>query len=245
MENARFARTPFRERAICRERFEFSGATEMKMRSAMIPVVLMFAVPAWADCGACGAGTHAARTAQTPEKNQGPAEVGKPAPDFALKDLDGKEWRLSDLRGKVVVLEWVNHECPVVNRYHQTKTMSKTWGTFENKPVVWLAIDSSHLANDKADNIRKWAKAHEVDYSILLDAPGKVGRAYGAKTTPHTFVIDQEGTLVYAGSPDNDRYGNKENRRNYLGEAVSATLQGVAVRTPKTKPFGCSVKYKG
>ena len=116
---------------------------------------------------------------------------------------------------------------------------------FKGKPVVWLAIDSSHFAGEKVADIKSWSAKNEVSYPILLDADGKVGHAYAAKTTPHMFVIDAKGLLAYSGALDNNAYGDKEEGvRNYVEEAVTALLKGSTVATATTKPYGCSVKYK-
>lgn len=195
------------------------------------------AAPLWAHCGKCGTGGKE-------EAHHEVAKVGHAVPDFELKDTDGKEIKLSDYKGKVVVLEWINHECPVVNRVHGAKLMSSTLAKFKGQPVVWLAIDSSWFANDKVSAIRTWMKERKLEYPILLDAPGAVGHAFGAKTTPHMFVIDQKGVLAYAGAPNNNQYGDDESPRNYVEEAVSALLKGSTVATAKTKSYGCSVKYK-
>jgi len=202
----------------------------------------MVAVPVWADCGFCGSGGE--KKAQLQGHDHAHGEIGKPAPDFALKDVDGKEYKLADFKDKVVVLEWTNYQCPVVNGYHKNKSMRNTLGKFEDKPVAWLAIDSSHFCAEKVDDIKKWSKEIDVEYPILLDAPGQVGHQYGAKTTPHMFVIDQKGVLAYSGALDDDPTGDKDNKRNYVEEAVTALLDGSAVATARTKPVGCSVKYK-
>lgn len=173
------------------------------------------------------------------------AVIGKPAPAFALKDVNGKEHKLADYKGKVVVLEWTNHQCPVVNFYHKKNATTKTFEMFKGKPVVWLAIDSSHFCADKTEEIKKWAEAGKLNYPILLDAPGVVGRQYSAKTTPHMFVIDQKGNLAYMGSFDDDnKMENKENARNYVAEAITSLLDGSTVAMATTKSFGCGVKYK-
>ncbi|MEE9296426.1 MAG: redoxin domain-containing protein [Phycisphaerae bacterium] len=183
------------------------------------------------------------------------AEIGEKAPGFVLTTLQGGEIKLSDYKGKIVVLEWTNHQCPVVQRYVvKQKSMQSTLaslkekapeaGAGRNMDVVWLAIDSSHFCREKKTDIQKYYEAQKIDYPYLLDASGKVGRRYGAKTTPHMFVIDQKGILAYAGSLDDDRYGGAENPRNYVAEAVTALLNGSTVEVSKTKPFGCSVKYK-
>jgi peroxiredoxin len=172
------------------------------------------------------------------------AEIGKPAPEFTLTGVDGKEVKLADLKGKVVVLEWINHECPVVNRCYKAGTMKSTIAKFKDKPVVWLAIDSSHFAEEKAETIKKWIGEQGIEHAYLLDAPGKVGKAFDAKTTPHMFVIDQKGILAYTGAIDNDPYGNEPNKINYVEQAIQALLDGSTVATATTKSYGCTVKFK-
>jgi peroxiredoxin len=172
------------------------------------------------------------------------AEIGKPAPDFTLKSVDGKEVKLSSFKGKVVVLEWINHECPVVNRVYGANTMAGTIEKFKGQDVIWLAIDSSNFAEQKIDSIKKWVADKKITSPYLLDASGKVGKMFGAKTTPHMFVIDKNGVLAYAGAIDDDESGSKTTKRNYVEEAVTALLKGTAVATPTTKSYGCTVKYK-
>ncbi len=177
------------------------------------------------------------------------AEVGKAAPDFALKDLDGKEHRLSDLKGKIVVLEWTNHQCPYVQFHHaKAHTMQKTAAEFEGKDIVWLAIDSSHFSEDKKEEIRTYANESQYAFPILLDADGHVGLLYQARTTPHMYVIDREGILVYNGAIDSDSNISATERdpdkvKNYVAAALTALTEGKAVETTETKPYGCSVKY--
>lgn len=211
----------------------------MKRFAFSIVVASLMAVPAWAHCGKCGVGDE-----KSGDKEHTHAELGAAAPDFALKDLEGKEHKLSDLKGKVVVLEWINHECPVVQRYHNSKTMSETARKFEGKDVVWLAIDSSHFCETKQESIREWSSKVSIDYPILLDASGEIGRTYGAKTTPHMYVIDKEGKLAYTGAPDDNKTGNSRDPKNYVEDAVNALLNGSTVEVAQTKPFGCNVKYK-
>ncbi len=213
----------------------------MKTRTGwMIAAVLALAVPAWAHCGFCD------NDGKTQKKGHAhaSAEIGKPAPAFSLKDADGAEHKLADLKGKIVVLEWINHECPVVNRCHNAKTMTNTLAKFKGKPVVWLAIDSSHFSLDKISNIRKWTDKQKLGYPYLLDADGKVGQLYGAKTTPHLFVIDKSGVLAYRGAVDDDPYGKNETKTNYVESAIDALLKGSTVAVATTKSYGCSVKYK-
>lgn len=168
----------------------------------------------------------------------GGAEVGKAAPDFALTDLDGKAHKLADFKGKVVVLEWINHECPVSNKYQDNKVISETRTKFKDKNVVWIGVDSSHFAEEKKATIKDWTASKKIDYPILLDAAGTVGKSYDAKTTPHIFVIDATGKVAYIGAID-DASG-----RNYVTEAVTSLLEGKEVAMKETKPMGCTVKYK-
>jgi peroxiredoxin len=162
------------------------------------------------------------------------AEVGKEAPDFELSDSTGKAVKLSDIKDKIVVLEWINKACPV--SHGKLTTMKSTAEKYVNKDVVWLAIDSTH-GRTAAEDL-EYAKENKLPYSILLDGDGAVGHLYGAKTTPHMFVIDKQGVLAYAGAIDNKK------DRNYVEEAVDALLAGEKVEVATTKPYGCSVKYK-
>jgi len=214
----------------------------MKTRTSwIVATLLVVAVPAWAHCGFCGKGGEAGESPET----HAHAEVGKPAPDFALKDLTGKEYKLSDFKGQIVVLEWINHECPVVNRCYASNIMNNTAAKFKDKPVAWLAVDSSHFCEEKAQAVRKWVEGKKIEHPLLLDAAGKVGHLYKAKTTPHMFVIDKKGILAYAGAIDNNPYGKEKSPRNYVEEAIIALLEGSTVATPTTKSYGCTVKYKG
>lgn len=169
--------------------------------------------------------------------------VGKPAADFTLKDETGKEHKLSAYKGKIVVLEWTNPECPYVVRHYDKKadTMSKTQKA-SGDDVVWLAVDSSNFV--KADAAAKWKKEKGFAYPVLLDANGATGRTYGAKTTPHMFVIDKEGKLAYSGAIDDNPRGDKKEAKNYVLSAVKSLKEGKKVEVSETKPYGCSVKYK-
>lgn len=168
--------------------------------------------------------------------------IGQKAPDFTLTDASGKEHKLADYKGKVVVLEWTEQGCPFVKRHYAAGTMQKLAKSFADKDVVWLAVNSSHFA--RPDDTLRWARENALSYPVLLDNAGYVGKAYGAKTTPHMFVIDKFGMLRYAGAIDDDPRGEKENRTNHVEQAVSAVLEGKAPPTRSTKPYGCSVKYK-
>jgi peroxiredoxin len=170
------------------------------------------------------------------------AEVGKPAPSFKLKDEAGKEHSLEQYKGKVVVLEWTNPECPFVQRHYQADTMEKTQKGFDSKKVVWLTVDSS--AHHTAETAAAAKKAEGIANPVLLDTSGEVGKSYGAKTTPHMYVIDEKGVLRYAGAIDDDARGKNEKPTNYVKTAVDALLSGKPVPTATSTPYGCSVKYK-
>lgn len=170
------------------------------------------------------------------------ATVGAAAPDFSLKDEAGKEHKLSQYKGKIVVLEWVNPECPFVKRHYEAKTMEKTWAGSDKKKVVWLAIDStSHNTPEKS---AAWKKEQGFSYPILQDPEGKVGKLYGAKTTPHMYVIDEKGTLRFAGGIDDDPRGKKEAPKNYVELALASLLADEDVSEKTSTPYGCTVKYR-
>ena len=173
---------------------------------------------------------------------QATATVGQPAPGFTLKDQDGAEVDLAKLRGKIVVLEWTNPDCPFAQRHAEAKTMSKLADRYRGKGVVWLGVDSTSYLDAARD--RTWRSEHKLPYPVLDDHKGTVGTAYGAKTTPHMFVIDGSGTVVYAGAIDDDATGDKgKQARNYVAEALDEVTAGQPVKLAETKPYGCSVKY--
>jgi len=178
------------------------------------------------------------------------ADIGKPAPDFTLKDLDGHDVHLASFRGKVVVLEWFNPGCPFVNKSHDVGSLKGLAKRHEAEGVVWLAINSSAAGKQGAgiDANRDGAKKFGVDHPILLDETGAVGKLYGATNTPNMFVIDKAGTLVYSGAIDNspDAEGQSPTGGklvNYVDAALADLAAGRPVATPKTVPYGCGVKY--
>jgi len=171
----------------------------------------------------------------------GMLEVGADAPGFTLMNQKGEEVSLSDYDGKVVVLEWVNPDCPFVQRHYKADTMTKLASKWAEKDVVWLAINSTKYADVEAN--AKFAKAEDVDYNILDDHTGTVGRAYQAKTTPHMFIVSPEGKVVYNGAIDDDAKGSKDDARNFVDAALASATAGEAVEYAQTKPYGCSVKY--
>lgn len=186
--------------------------------------------------------TAAAQAAQPTPTATG-AEVGAPAPDFTLVDQAGQSHTLSSYRGKLVVLEWTNPTCPFVVRHSETGTMRTLDAEFADSDVVWLAIDSSRTVVP-ADS-EAFRAANHLAYPVLQDPHGAVGRQYGARTTPHMFVIDREGNVRYSGAIDDDPRGQVETPTNHVARAVRALLQGQAPPVTQTEPYGCSVKYEG
>ena len=170
------------------------------------------------------------------------AQVGKPAPAFTLKDESGKAHSLAQYKGKVVVLEWTNPGCPFVQRHYTADTMQKTFTGVDAKKVVWLAVDST--ASNTPAKSAAWKKTEGFTYPVLQDASGTVGKAYAAKTTPHMYVIDEQGVVRYAGAIDDDPGNKKEGTTNHVKTAVDALLSGKPVPASTTEPYGCSVKYK-
>jgi peroxiredoxin len=170
-------------------------------------------------------------------------EPGQAAPEFALADHTGKTHKLSDYKGKVVVLEWTNPECPFVVRHYKAQTMKTLAEQYKGKEVVWLAINSSHFATQATN--KKFVDDEKLTYAVLDDAKGTVGHAYGARTTPDMYVVDPAGKIAYRGAIDNDPFGDKSaaDKINYIGAALPAVIGKAAPKTPRTKPYGCSVKY--
>jgi peroxiredoxin len=179
-----------------------------------------------------------------------PATVGKPAPDFTLKDLDGKQVKLSSFRGKTVVLEWFNPGCPYVKKAHTVGPLASTAAKHGKNGVVWLAINSGAPGKQGADpkDNAVAAKMWSMTHPVLLDPTGATGKAYGATNTPHMFVIDGKGTLVYAGAIDNSPDGEGKSAEggkhvNYVDAALADITAKRAVKIATTKAYGCSVKY--
>lgn len=180
-----------------------------------------------------------------------PPPVGKPAPGFTLTDSNGKTHSLSDFKGKFVVLEWVNFDCPFVRKHYASGNMQELQKTYTGKGVVWLSICSSapgkqgHFAGSELTDRIKEERA--VPTAYLVDDDGTVGKRYEAKTTPHMFVISPEGTLLYAGAIDDTPSTDRDaiaTAKNYVRSALDASLAGKPVAVSSTKSYGCSVKYK-
>ncbi len=176
--------------------------------------------------------------------------VGEKAPDFTLTDVHGNEHTLSDYEGQFVVLEWINHGCPFVVKFYNSGEMQRLQKKFTEKGVVWLAICSSkpgsqgYYTKEDAARVSEEKGANHTAY--LYDAPGDVGRLYGAQVTPHMYVINPDGVLIYQGAIDSIRSANPadiERAENYVVSALTQAMAGDEVATPVTRPYGCTVKY--
>ncbi len=174
-----------------------------------------------------------------------PCKVGEKASNFTLTDLNGKEVSLKDYEGKIVVLQWVNPGCPVCVAAHKDGRIGKMIEELKGMEVVHLAINSTH--NTNVEENKKALEGYKAEYTVLLDTPGKVGKMFDAKTTPHLYVIDTEGVLRYSGAIDNlgQRGQLKEGDTaiNYAVQAVKQIKAGETVSPETTKPYGCTVKY--
>jgi peroxiredoxin len=178
------------------------------------------------------------------------AVVGQPAPAFSVTDASGRTRTLDEFKGKVVVLEWWNPECPFVGKHYGSGNMQKLQAEWTAKGVVWLTVNSSAAGQQgHVDAARAAALAgerHMGSTAVLLDADGKAGRAYGAKTTPHMFVIDPKGVLVYAGGIDDKPSTDQEDlatAKNLVAAALGDLAAGRPVAVSTSQPYGCGVKY--
>jgi len=176
--------------------------------------------------------------------------AGTAAPDFSVADSNGKTVRLSDYKGRFVVLEWTNPECPFVRAQYGADAMQALQKEAGAKEVVWLTVNSTNKSSDEyktGAQMNAWMKEKgAAQNAILIDATSETGRAYDAKTTPHMFVIDPAGKIVYAGAIDDKRSARESDRKtanNYVRAALGETLAGKPVTVASTTPYGCSVKY--
>ena len=178
--------------------------------------------------------------------------IGQPAPAFSGTDTDGRAVSLSELKGRTVVLEWTNHECPFVGRHYGSGQMQALQSAASADGVTWITIISSapgeqgYVTAAEANQLTASRGAKPTD--VILDPDGDIGRAYGAKTTPHMYVIDPAGVLVYAGAIDDqprNAGADPATARNYVKEALAAVKEGKAPAVTATQPYGCSIKYKG
>lgn len=171
-------------------------------------------------------------------------DPGDMAPDFTLTDTAGKTFSLADFEGNIVVLEWTNPDCPFVKRHNDESTMARLQKAYADQGVVWLTINSTHYMDSAAN--AAYVEKQRIGWPVLVDQDGVVGRAYGAVTTPHLFIIGGDGVVVYEGAIDDDPRGQKkpDARTNYVARALDEMLAGKPVSTLETKPYGCSVKYR-
>jgi peroxiredoxin len=177
--------------------------------------------------------------------------VGEPAPGFEGVDTGGNVHRLADYRGKTVVLEWTNHDCPYVRKHYGAGNMQKQQREAAAQGVVWLSIISSapgkqgHVSPEAAEELTRTRKAAPL--AVILDSEGSIGRAYHARTTPHMFIIDESGVLVYMGGMDSISTASPDDipqATQYVRAALQELAAGKPVSTPVTRPYGCSVKYQ-
>lgn len=179
------------------------------------------------------------------------ATVGQTAPDFTVTDMDGNTHKLSDYQGKFVVLEWLNYGCPFVQKHYKSGNMQATQKEWTSKGVVWLSVISSAPGEQgystpekaKADFAANKSKAT----TVILDATGTLGKAYGAATTPHMYLIGPNGNLVYNGGMDDKAttdLADVKTAKNYVSAALTEAIAGKAVTMAKSQPYGCNVKYK-
>jgi peroxiredoxin len=178
-------------------------------------------------------------------------EIGKPAPAITAKDVNGNDFNLADHKGKIVVLEWTNRECPYVVKHYDSGNMQKLQKEARALgDVEWITINSGAAGKQgylTADETLAHVEAMKAEpTTVIIDADGTIGKAYDAKTTPHMFVIDAEGNLAYAGAIDSDSSAKAESVEtadNYVMAADTALKNGEAVETTSTAPYGCGVKY--
>lgn len=179
------------------------------------------------------------------------ATVGQTAPTFTLKDTNGKTVNLADYKGKTVVLEWHNPECPFVKKHYTSTNIPGLQSKYTKDGVVWLAVNSTETAHQdyrKPDVLNAMLKSgYGTPSAYLMDESGATGKSYGAKTTPHMYIINREGTLVYAGGIDDKRSADVADikvAKNYVATALDEMKAGKNITTATSTPYGCSVKYK-
>jgi hypothetical protein len=178
-------------------------------------------------------------------------EVGEPAPSFTAESLKGDTVSLSDLKGKTVVLEWVNFDCPFVKKHYGSGNMSSLQETYGGKDdVVWITVNSSAEGQqgyaEKDAMIERASKEGNKATHFIMDTDGTIGKAYDAKVTPHMFIINKEGTLVYSGAMDSMKTTDQadvEKADKLFVKALDATLEGKEVENARNEPYGCGVKY--
>jgi peroxiredoxin len=177
--------------------------------------------------------------------------VGQPAPDFTLRDATGKTVKLSDYRGKLVVLEWTNPGCPYVRKHYDSGNMAATQQDAVAQGAVWLSINSTEKdSSDYLDGAKlvAWQQQRKLrSTATLMDEDGVAGKAYGARTTPHMYIVDAQGRLAYAGGIDSIPSSNPADIRkavNYVRQGVAEAAAGKTITAATTRPYGCSIKYQ-
>lgn len=185
-----------------------------------------------------------------PKAAQAAVSAGQQAPAFSLKDTKGRTRTLAEFKGRYVVLEWLNYGCPFVKKHYDSGNMQKLQQTARKQGVVWLSIVSSAPGkqghNDAAGADKETKSKKAAPLAVLLDPSGEAGRAYDAKTTPHMFVINPQGGVIYNGAIDDKPstdVADVPGARNYVLAALSEAKSGKKVSVPVTQPYGCSVKY--
>jgi peroxiredoxin len=179
------------------------------------------------------------------------ATVGQKAPEFTAKDASGKTVSLADFKGKTVVLEWVNPGCPYVRKHYSSGNMQSTQKDAVDKGVVWLAVNSTETRHPDylaPAALQSWMSEQKAAAThTLMDESGSIGQQYAARTTPHMYIINPQGNLVYAGGIDSIASARAEDVKqatNYIKQSLGETLAGKPISVATTKPYGCSVKYK-
>jgi peroxiredoxin len=203
----------------------------------------LLGVAAWSACALLASGRSARAAGDEPQ-------IGQPAPDFSATDSQGKMRRLADFRGKIVVLEWTNADCPYTRKHYSSGNMQSLQELARERGVVWMSVISSapgkqgYVSGPEADALSR--SRHAVPTAVLLDPSGDLGRLYHAKTTPHLFVIDAKGDLQYMGGIDSIATADVadiQHAEPYLKEALLAVADAKPVAHPVTRPYGCSIKY--
>ena len=188
----------------------------------------------------------AATAAALAGEGKAKAQLGEPAPAFMLADSQGQKRSLADFKGKLVILEWINPECPYVVNCYKGKAMQTAYDKVKrlDSGVVWLAINTTFSTTPAQND--NWIRQYGLEYPILLDIDGKVGKLYDARRTPHMFVIDAEGILRYHGAIDDNKLGSSppEQATNYVVRAVGQILDDAAVAPDNVPEYGCTIKYR-
>jgi peroxiredoxin len=195
------------------------------------------------------AGVVAIANSNLSASNTATVEVGKAVENFTVKNADGKDVKLTDFKDKIVVMEWVNPGCPFVVGHYKNGNMQSLQKKYAEKGIAWVLVSSTNSTHKDflsgADLKKQFAEWKGAQTDILVDADGKIGKMFDAKTTPHMYIINKDGKLAYAGAIDDDRStnGGKDSKVNYVSKALDELLAGKEVSEKTTKQYGCGVKY--